>query len=44
LALVSIVISGLMFMFGRGAKRQISGVVFGGRLALFATQFLAWLF
>ena len=27
-----------------GAKRQISGIVFGGGLALFAAQFLAWLF
>ena len=45
LALVSIVIGGLMFMFGEGgAKRQISGIVFGGGLALFADQFLAWLF
>ena len=45
LALVSIVIGGLMFMFGEGgAKRQISGIVFGGGLALFAAQFLAWLF
>ncbi len=45
LALVAIVIGGLMFMFGEGgAKRQISGIVFGGGLALFATQFLAWLF
>ena len=45
LALVSIVIGGLMVMFGEaGAKRQISGIVFGGGLALFATQFLAWLF
>jgi hypothetical protein len=26
------------------AKRQISGIVFGGGLALFAAQFLAWLF
>src|SRR5437763_13150138 len=44
LALVAIVIGGLMFMFGEaGAKRQISGIVFGGGLALFATQFLAWL-
>ena len=40
LALVSIVIGGLMFMFGEGgAKRQISGIVFGGGLALFAAQF-----
>ena len=45
LALVAIVIGGLMFMFGEaGAKRQISGIVFGGGLALFAAQFLAWIF
>lgn len=45
LALVAIVIGGLLFMYGEaGAKRQISGIVFGGGLALFATQFLAWLF
>ncbi|MGE3341843.1 MAG: TrbC/VirB2 family protein [Vicinamibacterales bacterium] len=45
LALVSIVIGGLLFMFGEaGAKRQISGIVFGGGLALFAGQFLTWLF
>ena len=45
LALVAIVLGGLMFMFGEaGAKRQISGIVFGGGLALFASQFLAWLF
>ena len=43
--LVAIVIGGLMFMFGEGgAKRQISGIVFGGGLALFATQFMTWLF
>src|ERR671930_2425712 len=45
LALVAIVIGGLLFMFGEaGAKRQISGIVFGGELALFAGQFLLWLF
>ena len=45
LALVAIVLGGLLFMFGeQGAKRQISGIVFGGGLALFAGQFLAWLF
>ena len=45
LALVAIVIGGLMFMFGEaGAKRQISGIVFGGGLTLFAAQFLLWLF
>ena len=45
LALVAIVIGGLLFMFGEsGAKRQISGIVFGGGLALFAGQFLTWMF
>ena len=45
LALVALVIGGLMFMFGEGgAKRQISGIVFGGGLCLFAVQFLTWLF
>src|SRR4030095_2329665 len=45
LALVAIVIGCLLFMLGeRGAKRQISGIVFGGGLALFAGQFLTWLF
>jgi type IV secretory pathway VirB2 component (pilin) len=45
MALVAIVIGGLMFMFGEGgAKRQISGIGFGGGLALFAAQFLTWLF
>ena len=45
LALVAIVIGGLLFMFGEaGAKRQISGIVFGGGLALVAGQFLLWLF
>ncbi len=37
LAPVAIVLGGLMFMFGEGgAKHQISGIVFGGGLALFA--------
>src|SRR6187397_3232593 len=45
MALVAIVLGGLMFMFGEGgAKRQISGIVFGGGWALFAAQFLVWLF
>ena len=45
LALVAIVIGGLLFMYGEsGAKRQVSGIVFGGGLALFAGQFLTWLF
>jgi type IV secretory pathway VirB2 component (pilin) len=45
LALVAIVLGGLTYMFGeQGAKRQLSGIVFGGGLALFAGQFLVWLF
>ena len=45
LALVAIVIGGLTFMFGEaGANRALSGIVFGGGLALFAGQFLLWLF
>lgn len=45
LSLVAIVLGGLAFMFGEGgAKQQIAGIVFGGGLALFAGQFLAWLF
>ena len=45
LSLVAIVIGGLTCMFGEaGAKRAISGIVFGGGLALFAGQFLLWLF
>ena len=45
LALVAIGVGGLTFMFGEmGAKRQLAGIVFGGGLALFAAQFLVWLF
>ncbi len=45
LALVAIVLGGLMFMFSEdGAKRQISGIVFGGGLARFAADFLTSLF
>ena len=45
LALVAIVLGGLTLMFGeQGAKRQLSGIVFGGGIALFAGQFLLWLF
>ena len=41
----AIVVGGLTFMFGEmGAKRQLAGIVFGGGLALFAAQFLVWLF
>ncbi len=45
LTLIAIVIGGLMFAFGEhGAKSQLAGIVFGGGLALFAAQFMLWLF
>ena len=45
LATVCVCIGGLMFMFGEaGAKRNMAGIVFGGGCALFAAQFVAWLF
>lgn len=45
LSLVAIVVAGLMYMFGEaGSKRAIAGVVFGGGLAMLASQFLLWMF
>ena len=45
LTLVAIVLGGVGMMFGEpGSKKQIAMIAFGGGLALFATQFLAWLF
>ena len=45
LTLVAIVLGGVGMMFGDpGSKKQIAMIAFGGGLALFATQFLAWLF
>jgi type IV secretory pathway VirB2 component (pilin) len=45
LALVAIVLGGLTLMYGEGgAKRQFAGIAFGGGVALFATEFLTWLF
>ncbi len=45
LSLVAMVVGGLMFMFGEhGANNRLAGIVFGGGIALFATQFMAWLF
>ena len=44
-AVAALTVTFCAFMFGEGgAKRQISGIVFGGGLALFAAQFLTWLF
>ena len=45
LTLVAIVIGGLAFSFGEhGAQQKIAGIVFGGGIALFAAQFMLWLF
>ncbi len=45
LVMVAIVIGGLMFAFGEhGANNRLAGIVFGGGIALFAAQFMLWLF
>lgn len=46
LALVAIVVGGITFMFGEShtAKHTLAGIAFGGGMALFAGQFLIWLF
>lgn len=43
--ILAIVIGGLMWMYGEhGAKKQLAGILFGGGLVMFATQFFTWLF
>ena len=45
LALVAIVVGGLMFAFGEGgAKRTLSGVIFGVGMAVGAVNFMSWVF
>ncbi len=44
LALVAIVVGGLMWRAGEGGSRTLANIVFGGGIALFAAQFLVWLF
>ncbi len=45
LILVAIVIAGLMFAFGEsGSKKLLSGLVFGGGMALGAVRFVSWLY
>ena len=45
LILVSIVICGITFAFNTDeGKRKISGIAFGGSMAIGAARFLAWLY
>jgi type IV secretory pathway VirB2 component (pilin) len=44
LALVPIVVGGLMFSFGEGAKRTLAGVNFGVGMAIGVVNFISWLF
>lgn len=45
LILVACVVTGLVFAFSEGqGKRQLSGLAFGGAMAIGATRFAAWLF
>jgi type IV secretory pathway VirB2 component (pilin) len=42
---VAVVITGLVFAFSEGqGKRQISGLIFGGAMALGAVRFMSWIF
>ena len=42
---VAVVVCGLVFAFSEGqGKRQLSGIVFGGAMAIGAVRFMAWLF
>jgi len=42
---VAVVVCGLVFAFSEGqGKRQLSGIVFGGAMAIGAVRFMTWLF
>ena len=41
---VAVVVCGLTFAFSDSGKRQLTGIVFGGAMALGAVRFIAWLF
>ena len=44
-ALIAVVVCGLVFAFSEGqGKRQLSGIVLGGAMAIGAVRFMAWLF
>ena len=42
---VAVVITGMTFAFSEGqGKRQLTGLIFGGAMALGAVRFMAWIF
>jgi type IV secretory pathway VirB2 component (pilin) len=42
---VAVVITGMTFAFSEGqGKRQLTGLLFGGAMALGAVRFMAWIF
>ena len=44
-ATIAVAVGGILLMFGdHGAKKGIANIVLGGGMALFAVQFMAWLF
>ena len=45
LSLIAIVVGGLMFAYGEGgSKRAMAGTIFGLGMALWAANFMKWLF
>jgi type IV secretory pathway VirB2 component (pilin) len=42
---VAVVITGMTFAFSEGqGKRQLTGLIFGGAMAVGAVRFMAWIF
>jgi type IV secretory pathway VirB2 component (pilin) len=42
---VAVVITGMLFAFSEGqGKRQLTGLIFGGAMAMGAVRFMAWIF
>ena len=42
---VAVVVCGMVFAFSEGqGKRQLSGLVFGGAMAIGAVRFMAWIY
>ena len=42
---VAVVITGMLFAFSEGqGKRQMTGLIFGGAMAMGAVRFMAWIF
>jgi type IV secretion system protein TrbC len=42
---VAVVITGMLFAFSEGqGKRQLTGLIFGGAMAMGAVRFMTWIF